>query len=315
MAVYPRSEAAKARYERASGEHTMTRYASFPMKARSLLAGVALSVATVAVVPVAQADASIANWWVYIHNDKASDVRELLAKGADPNVRYKNGQPALMRAVVDGAWKVFDVLAADPRTDVNAVNPANETALMYLAVAGETERARKLIARGAQVNRLGWTPLHYAASKAHMDTAKLLLANKAMPNAPSPDGTTPIMMAGFSGRMYMVQLLLDAGADITTRNLKGQNASDWAYAAKRGELGAELAKMIAKAEQQRNAQRAGQGRAAAAPATQTPAAPVQPQQVPPSVQSEVTTATPAEAPARDEPAVGGVSGVRLNTYD
>jgi len=298
----------------------MKRYASFPMKARGLLAAFAVATAAAAVVPAAHADTAPANWWVYVHNDKASDLKALLAKGADPNVRYTNGQPALMRAVVDGAWNVFDVLAADPRTDVNAVNPANETALMYLAVAGETERARKLIARGAQVNRLGWTPLHYAASKAQMDTAKLLLANKAMVNAPSPEGTTPIMMAGFSGRMYMVQLLLDAGADITTRNLKGQNASDWAYAAKRNELGAELAKMIAKAEQQRAAQRAQQGRTTAIPVTDTPAAPVEPEQVPQAVQPDAHTSQPAEisAPAQSEgegSSVGGVSGVRLNNYD
>lgn len=298
----------------------MKRYASFPMKARGLLAAFAVATAAAAVVPAAHADTAPANWWVYVHNDKASDLKALLAKGADPNVRYTNGQPALMRAVVDGAWNVFDVLAADPRTDVNAVNPANETALMYLAVAGETERARKLIARGAQVNRLGWTPLHYAASKAQMDTAKLLLANKAMVNAPSPEGTTPIMMAGFSGRMYMVQLLLDAGADITTRNLKGQNASDWAYAAKRNELGAELAKMIAKAEQQRAAQRTQQGRTTAIPVTDTPAAPIEPQQVPQAVQPDAHTSQPAEisAPAQSEgegSSVGGVSGVRLNNYD
>lgn len=300
----------------------MTRNVLFSVKIRSLLAALVLSAMTVAAMPVAQAAASMDNWWVYVHNDKASELKELLVKGADPNLRYKNGQPALMRAVVDGAWKVFDVLAADPRTDVNAVNPANETALMYLAVAGETERARKLIARGAQVNRLGWTPLHYAASKAHMDTAKLLLANKAMVNAPSPEGTTPIMMAGFSGRMYMVQLLLDAGADITTRNLKGQNASDWAYAAKRGELGAELAKMIAKAEQQRDAQRA-RSRGTSAPAAlnpATPPAPVEPPQLPAAVQPDTARTEPTSTPESSRSddsgsSVGGVSGVRLNNYD
>ena len=47
-------------------------------------------------------------------------------KGAD-NVRFQNGQPALMRAVVAGAWNVFDAIAADRRTDVNAENPAGET--------------------------------------------------------------------------------------------------------------------------------------------------------------------------------------------
>ncbi|WP_439898334.1 kynureninase/PvdN C-terminal domain-containing protein [Klebsiella pneumoniae] len=36
-----------------------------------------------------------------------------------------------------------------------------------------------LIARGAQVNRLGWTPLHYAASKGRLETARMLLGKQA----------------------------------------------------------------------------------------------------------------------------------------
>lgn len=265
---------------------------------RLTLAAAGLACAAVWTTPSLGA-ASQQNWWVYVHNDHAPEIRELLAAGADPNVRYKNGQPALMRAVVDGAWKVFDVLAADPRTDLEATNPANETALMYLAVAGQTERARQLIARGAKVNRLGWTPLHYAASKGHVETAKLLLAHQAMVNAPSPDGTTPFMMAGFSGSREMVQLLLDAGADVATRDLKGKNAADWAEAGKQRKLARELATLIAEAQARRDAQRGGQA-PVARPAAAAPAA------------------TPEPPPARAEPAqpsVSGVSGVRLDTYE
>src|SRR5690606_9536696 len=253
-------------------------------------------------IPAAAAEAP-PNFWVYVHNDKAADLRELLARGADPNVRYKNGQPALMRAVVDGAWQVFDLLAADPRTDLEAVNPANETALMYLAVAGQTERARALIARGAQVNRLGWTPLHYAASKGHVDTARLLLQHKAMVNAPSPDGTTPLMMAALSGSREMVQVLLDAGGDVTTRNLKGQNAADWARQGKAGKLADELTELIAAAQARREALRSGENpsSAPAAPAAQ----PAQPAQAPRPA---------AQASDDDGPSLSGVSGVRLNKY-
>ena len=127
-----------------------------------------------------------------------------------------------MRAVVAGAWNVFDAIAADRRTDVNAENPAGETPLMYLAIAGQTDRARALIARGAQVNRLGWTPLHYAASKGQLAMAQLLLQHKAMVNAPAPSGETPLMMAALSGSKPMVELLLKAGADVTTRDTKGR---------------------------------------------------------------------------------------------
>ncbi|MGE4438359.1 MAG: ankyrin repeat domain-containing protein [Achromobacter sp.] len=262
--------------------------------------------------PAAQAAANPVDWWVYVANDYTGEINELLAQGADPNVRYRNGQPALMRAVVDGAWKVFDVLAANPRTDVNAENPAGETPLMYLAIAGQVDRARSLMARGAQVNRLGWTPLHYAASKGQLAMARLLLDNKAMVNAPAPHGETPLMMAALSGNRAMVELLLKAGADPTTRDTKGQDASDWATTGKSTKLAAELQALIAQQEAAKRARRANASaapEAAGAPAAETGLA--------------GTAAAPPPAPAPVEPArspkaapsVGGVSGVRLNDYD
>src|SRR3546814_13278259 len=72
--------------------------------------------------------------------------------------------PAIMQAIRDGAWDVYDLLAANKKTALNAININRETPLMYLAVVGETKRAQDLIRRGAMVNRLGWTPLQYAAS-------------------------------------------------------------------------------------------------------------------------------------------------------
>lgn len=266
--------------------------------------------------PVAQA-ANPTDWWIYVANDYSEDITDLLKQGADPNVRYKNGQPALMRAVVDGAWKVFDVLAANPRTDVNAENPAGETPLMYLAIAGQTDRARSLMARGAQVNRLGWTPLHYAASKGQMAMARLLLENKAMVNAPAPNGETPLMMAALSGNKPMVDLLLKAGADITTRDTKDQSAADWARTGKSTALAAELQTLIAQqdaAKQRRRADAPAEPEPDAADATAAQAG-ASVQTPPPVVQSapDEGSARPKAAPG--SPNVGGVSGVRLNNYD
>src|SRR3546814_11395976 len=69
-------------------------------------------------------------------------------------------------------WDVYDLLAANKKTALNAININRETPLMYLAVVGETKRAQDLIRRGAMVNRLGWTPLQYAASKGHLDRSE-----------------------------------------------------------------------------------------------------------------------------------------------
>lgn len=126
---------------------------------------------------------------------------------------------------------------------------------MYLAVVGETKRAQALIRRGALVNRLGWTPLQYAASKGHLDTVKMLLANKALVNAPAPDGTTALMMAALANSEPVVQLLLHAGADVTTQNLNGYDAAKWARIKKHEHLAVKLDALIATELRQRAALR------------------------------------------------------------
>ncbi len=208
-----------------------------------------------------------AAWWPDINNNRTADIETMLNAGANPNALDSQREPSIMLAVRHKAWGVFDALAADPKTDVNIVNRLDETPLMYLAIVGQTDRARALIRRGAKVNRLGWTPLHYAASTGKVETAKMLLTHKAIVNAPSPDGTTPLMMAALSGSKAMVQLLLDHGADVTTRNLKGQSAADWARAKGHAELADELhalsEKVIALRQAQRErdiANRGGEGR-------------------------------------------------------
>lgn len=168
------------------------------------------------------------DWWVDITNDRSSRVNVMLQQGADPNEVSPSGQPGLMLAIRNGSWDVYDVLVNDQKTALNAINVNRETALMYLAVVGETDRAKDLIRRGALVNRKGWTPLHYAASTGKLETAQMLLENDADVNAKAPDGTTPLMMAAYAGSEPVTRLLLDAGADVHLRTNQSYSAVDWA---------------------------------------------------------------------------------------
>ena len=196
-----------------------------------------------------------AGWWNDIGENRAGTVRKQLQEGVDPNAVSPEGQPAIMQAIRDGAWDVYDALARDPRTDVNATNKHQETPLMYLAVTGETRRALVLIHRGAQVNRLGWTPLQYAASTGKLDTVKMLIASKALVNAPAPDGSTAVMMAARAGSDKVVRYLLASGADATMRNLENMDAADWARLKGHDELAARLDEQTRRIVAQRDVQR------------------------------------------------------------
>lgn len=194
-----------------------------------------------------------ADWWSAIQRDDASAVRGLLLRHVDPNALGKRGNPALTQAVRDQSWRVYDVLRATPDVRIDEPNAHDETALMYLCILGETQRAAALIDAGAHVNRLGWTPLHYAASRGRVETAAMLIERGAIVNAPGPDGTTPLMMAAFSGSTPMARLLLAHGADATMFNLAHQTAADWA----RQRDHETLAKGLDEAAAQRAAQRRG----------------------------------------------------------
>ncbi len=163
--------------------------------------------------------------------DKAEVVQALLERGFEANGVDEQGNPALVKAVITPAPRIFQVLLNWPKTDVNAVNPQGESALMLAAIQGRLDWVKALIARDADVNMPGWTPLHYAASKGHIEVMRELIENHAYIDAPSPNGTTPLMMAAHYGTPEATKLLLEEGADPTLQNEKEFTARDFAYSA------------------------------------------------------------------------------------
>ena len=155
-------------------------------------------------------------------------ILNLLKRGFDPNTPDKQGQPALIAAIRKPSPKSAEVLIRWPKTKLNAQNPHDETPLMMAAFDNQIGLAKLLIEKGADVNKTGWTPLHYAATKGHVEMMKLLLEMHAYIDAESPNGTTPLMMAAHYGTPLATKLLLDEGADPTPKNEKGLSALDFA---------------------------------------------------------------------------------------
>ncbi len=175
-----------------------------------------------------------------VNVDNARTVSALLASGFDPNAADESGQVALYLAMRDDSPKVAAALLAHPAIQVDALNAAGETPLTMAALRGRLDWVNRLIDRGGQVNREGWTPLHYAASGPDSGVVGLLLDRGASLDAPSPNRSTPLMMAARYGGEASAQLLIARGADPRIRNDKGLSAADFARLGGREALAARL---------------------------------------------------------------------------
>jgi uncharacterized protein len=183
-----------------------------------------------------------------VGQDDADTVQALLQRGFDPDTLDPKGLSGLYLALREPSPKVAQVLIEWPKTNVEIRTDHDESPLMMACLRGELELAKKLIDRGADVNKPGWTPLHYAATSGHLDVMELLFANSAYVDAESPNGTTPLMMAAQYGSTAAVKRLLDEGADPTLRNQLGLSAIDFASRASRTEAAELIADAIRKAK-------------------------------------------------------------------
>ena len=163
-----------------------------------------------------------------IKQDNAGKVKELLVRGFDANTTDPKGQSGLYVALSEPSPNAAQVLIEWPKTNPNKLNNKGESALMVAALKKNQELVEKLIKRGADVNKTGWAPLHYAATGGQVGIISLLLENSAYIDAESPNGTTPLMMAAMYGTSAAVKFLLQEGADPTLKNQQGLTALDFA---------------------------------------------------------------------------------------
>jgi len=119
-------------------------------------------------------------------------VRELLARGANPDTRDEDQRTPLHQAVL-----------------------GNSVGLVGL-----------LIESGANVNAKdshGFTPLHFAAEEHAPEIVRILVGKGADPNARDEDGSSVLWraVAASRGREEIVRFLLDNGARGDLPNLEG----------------------------------------------------------------------------------------------
>jgi ankyrin repeat protein len=195
---------------------------------RKCLQAISLSAAVFAVPGLVQAGA-YEDFFRAVATNNEREVKSLLARGLDPNIiEPERGDTGLILALRENSMKVFEELLKAPEINLEAKSGNGDNALMIACYKGNKPAVEALLAKGAQVNRPGWTPLHYAAAIGNNDIVKLLLEKSAYIDAESPNKTTPMMMAARGGHILTVKLLLDEGADATLKNELGMSAIDFA---------------------------------------------------------------------------------------
>lgn len=168
-----------------------------------------------------------------IKQDDGDRVKALIAQGFDANAANARGDRGLSLSIREGSLKVVAVLLKWDKIQVEVRNAADESPLMLAALDGQTEIARQLMSKGADINKSGWSALHYAATNGHLPIMQMLLDAKAVVDARAPNGNTPLMMAARYGTIEAVRFLIAAGAEPALVNLSNQTALDFAVGASR----------------------------------------------------------------------------------
>lgn len=249
-------------------------------------------------------------FWEAIRLDDVKAMETEMLRGSSANAVHPEFGPAIVVAARERSPRALAYLARLAGTRIDATNRGDETALMLVALHGDLTSARLLVQRGAEVNRPGWTPLHYAASGGHLEMIRFLLDENAYIDAQSPNRTTPLMMAARQKHTNAVRLLVEAGADPTQRNEAGLGAVE--YMERHGET--EQVRWLRERAAEFERRYGTIERPRAAPA-QPQTAPPQPQAAPaaPRATPAATTApaspSPGAAPAT--PAGGTGSGVAV----
>ncbi|XP_028179271.1 poly [ADP-ribose] polymerase tankyrase-1 isoform X2 [Ostrinia furnacalis] len=113
--------------------------------------------------------------------------------------------------------------------------------LLLAARAGDTALVLDLMAMGAPFTNdwLGTSPLHLAASNAHVETCGVLLRAGVSREARTKVDRTPLHLAAYAGHAEVTELLLAHGAAVDCRDMLRMTPLHWA--AERGHAGAAAA--------------------------------------------------------------------------
>lgn len=186
------------------------------------------------------------NGWTALHftanqSNKGGDAlqaeiaQKLVKAGAPLDARNNSGSTAIKVAVMNGRFKVLDVLL---KTGANPNIADNDgwTPLMSAVNQGQLYIVDQLLKAKADLaaqDKSGWTALHLTANASNeggdplqAKIAQKLLKAGAKVNALNYELATPLMLAAMNDRLEVARVLLQHGASTTIRNKMDRTAED-----------------------------------------------------------------------------------------
>lgn len=161
-----------------------------------------------------------------IRTGNEAAVLEALRTSQDVNeTDFFLGSPLHMAVVERRPETVRILLEAGAEVDAPSELEAR-TALHLAADAGDDEMVLLLLEEGADLHatdRGGKQAIHLATISGHPEIVGNLLSAGAMVDSREPgEGMTPLLIASLQGELELVQLLVNAGADIEATNATGR---------------------------------------------------------------------------------------------
>lgn len=154
-------------------------------------------------------------------------LKNALDAGADPNVSTAITRGQVSDHSVDVLAHIYGEML---NTGISI--PESITPLIAATATGHLEAVKLLIARGAKPDFVPvegcHTPLMIAINMGKYDVAAFLIESGADVNARSVRGETPLMLAAHVGAPEIVGALVKKGADVNAADNKGTNALTYA---------------------------------------------------------------------------------------